>query len=489
MSQNHCKRFLTPALTKMAEFLSPISRWIFCISRLNSLHLNQPNPMKATRFLLLLFVLTIGISPVWAQTNPCTQKFGADSVNAIKNISVYREFFKQKNYASALESWLYVFANAPCAREQTHIDGVIMYKAFLAENSNPQRKEQIIDTILKIYDARILAFPKSAASTTARKGVDMLAIRPEPNAEVMNTFKKVLELGGNGVESYVLTNYFKTVLKEVAAGKIDKATAVDVYNQLNQVADFNIANTKDSTGKEAEKFAQAKQVLDADLAGNLVKDCQDIMQNFGTRYEANPSDKKLRDLVYGMLIGKGCTQEPIFLKVAENRLEETGEERLALLLARMYKQKEQMEKAMGFYQKAVEVAQNDSAKAQYCYEMAAIYSDQEQLAKARQMAQDAIKFRPDWGKPYIFIGDLYASSAGRCGEGIASQSVYWAAVDKYKKARDVDAACTEEATQRINKYSGYFPDKEALFFQSIALGSAYSVGCWIGEGTTVRARN
>lgn len=445
--------------------------------------------MKTFHSFLLFLLITLGFSQVWAQSNPCVNKFGTDSVSTIKNISVYREFFKQKNYASALESWLYVFDQAPCAREQTHIDGVIMYKAFLAENPSAGRNEQLIDTILKIYDTRILSFPKSAASTTARKGVDLLALRPEPNAEVMNTFKKVLDLGGNSVESFVLTNYFKTVLKEVASGKFDKSLAVDVYNQLNQIADFNIANSKDSTGKEAEKFAQAKLVLDADLAGNLVKDCQDIIRNFGARYEANPGDKQLRDLVYGMLIGKGCTQEPIFIKVAESRLEDTGEERLALLLARMYKQKEQMEKAIGFYQKAVAAAQNDSAKSQYCYEMAAIYSDQEQHSKARQMAQEAIKYRADWGKPYIFIGDLYASSAGRCGEGIASQSVYWAAVDKYKKAREIDPSCTEEATQRINKYTNYFPDMEALFFQSITPGSVYSVGCWINEGTSVRARN
>lgn len=445
--------------------------------------------MKTSRILFVLFIFTLGLTSARAQTNPCTQKFGADSVKAIQSISVYREFFKQKNYASALESWMYVFDKAPCAREQTHIDGVIMYKAFLAENPSASRKEQLIDTIIKIYDARILAFPKSAASTTARKGVDLLALRPEPNVEVMNAFKKALELGGNDVESYVLTNYFKTVLKEVAAGKLDKSVAVDVYNQLNQTADFNIANSKDSTGKEAEKFNQAKQVLDADLAGNLVKDCQDILLNFGSRYEANQSDKKLRDLVYGMLIGKGCTQEPIFVQVAESRLADTGEERLALLLARMFKQKDQMEKAMGFYQKAVTAAQNDSTKSQYCYEMAAIYSDQDQHAKARQMAQEAIKYRSDWGKPYIFIGDLYASSAGRCGEGIASQSVYWAAVDKYKKAREVDPSCADEAAQRISKYTGYFPDKEALFFQSITIGSGYSVGCWINEGTTVRARN
>lgn len=360
--------------------------------------------MKTLRITsLFMFVLALGLSNSWAQNDPCAQKFGADSVKAIQSISVYREFFKQKNYPSALDAWKYVFDAAPCAREQTHIDGVIMYKAFLAENPSAARKEQLIDTIVKIYDARIRSFPKSAASTMARKGVDLLALRPEPNVEVMNTFKKVLDLGGNNVESYVLTNYFKTVLKEVAAGRFDKSVAVDVYNQLNQIADYNIANSKDSTGKEAEKFTQAKQVLDADLAGNLVKDCQDIIQNFGSRYEANPSDKKLRDLVYGMLIGKGCTQEPIFIKVAESRLEDTGEERLALLLARMFKQKDQMEKAMGFYQKAVVAAQNDSTKSQYCYEMASIYSDQEQLSKARQMAQEAIKYRSDWESPTFLL--------------------------------------------------------------------------------------
>jgi len=105
--------------------------------------------MKTSRKLFILFIFTLALTSARAQTNPCTQKFGADSVKAIQSISVYREFFKQKNYASALESWMYVFDKAPCAREQTHIDGVIMYKAFLAENPSASRKEQLIDTIIK----------------------------------------------------------------------------------------------------------------------------------------------------------------------------------------------------------------------------------------------------------------------------------------------------------------------------------------------------
>ncbi|NBU72165.1 MAG: hypothetical protein EBS53_12105, partial [Bacteroidetes bacterium] len=129
--------------------------------------------MKTSHTLLLLCIFTLGLSSSWAQTNPCAQKFGADSVKAIQSISVYREFFKQKNYASAVESWMYVFDKAPCAREQTHIDGVIMYKAFLAENSSAARKEQLIDNPVKVgSDGRTIAQSYDLVSQQAHALVD-----------------------------------------------------------------------------------------------------------------------------------------------------------------------------------------------------------------------------------------------------------------------------------------------------------------------------
>ena len=68
------------------------------------------------------------------------------------------------------------------------------------------------------------------------------------------------------------------------------------------------------------------------------------------------------------------------------------------------------------------------------------------------------------------------------------KSVYWAAVDKFLKAKSVDTSLAEDANQMISVYSALFPTTEELFFQGIAVGASYQVGGIVNETTTVRAR-
>ena len=55
------------------------------------------------------------------------------------------------------------------------------------------------------------------------------------------------------------------------------------------------------------------------------------------------------------------------------------------------------------------------------------------------------------GKTLPFIGDLYALSANSCGDNDLTKKVaYWAAVDKYKKAKAVDPEMTDEMNELID---------------------------------------
>ena len=70
---------------------------------------------------------------------------------------------------------------------------------------------------------------------------------------------------------------------------------------------------------------------------------------------------------------------------------------------------------------------------------------------------------------------------------ILNKTVYWAAVDKFKKAKQVDPSVEAAANEYINTYSKYFPTKEERFdLPGEFSGSTYYVGGWIGETTSVR---
>jgi len=99
--------------------------------------------------------------------------------------------------------------------------------------------------------------------------------------------------------------------------------------------------------------------------------------------------------------------------------------------------------------------------------------------------------RPNWGKPYLLIGKLYASSGKLCGPGTGfeSQKVIWPALDYFNKAKQVDPSLADDAQELINRYWAYLPTTEDIFMMSgIKNGDPFYVGCWIGENTTVRTR-
>ena len=111
-----------------------------------------------------------------------------------------------------------------------------------------------------------------------------------------------------------------------------------------------------------------------------------------------------------------------------------------------------------------------------------------QPQKARTLALEAINLKPEWGEPYILIGDVYAGSKDCFTDEFEKATIYWVAVDQFSKAKSVDADVVEKANERISTYKKYFPDIETIFFYSLKEGDNYKVGCWINETTKVRAR-
>jgi len=149
----------------------------------------------------------------------------------------------------------------------------------------------------------------------------------------------------------------------------------------------------------------------------------------------------------------------------------------------MAAKKKQFSKAADFYKKAIELTEDNEVKAKYYYELAVVSSSSP--ASARAYALKAAGFKSGWGKPYILIGKLYASSG--CGDDKFSKSaVFWAAVDQFVKAKSVDASVAGEANKLIAEYKKYFPGKEDAFAYNVTECSEVKIECWIN--TTTKAR-
>jgi hypothetical protein len=89
---------------------------------------------------------------------------------------------------------------------------------------------------------------------------------------------------------------------------------------------------------------------------------------------------------------------------------------------------------------------------------------------------------------YFLLGTIYAAEKSCGNDELTKRSVFWAVVDCYEKAKQIDPSLAEPANKFINAYKPHFPSKEDVFFYNLERGQSYTVPCWINERTTVRPR-
>ena len=135
--------------------------------------------------------------------------------------------------------------------------------------------------------------------------------------------------------------------------------------------------------------------------------------------------------------------------------------------------------------KACDLATSKSDKSNIMLKIANLYYKQKNYQQVRTYAQKALSYNSNNGSAYLLIGNAYAASASTIStDAFIQRTAYWAAVDKFEKAKAVDSNCTGIANSLISSYKKYFPDKKECFMRKIS--GTFHVPGWINENTTVR---
>ncbi|MGE5318407.1 MAG: tetratricopeptide repeat protein, partial [Chloroflexota bacterium] len=185
---------------------------------------------------------------------------------------------------------------------------------------------------------------------------------------------------------------------------------------------------------------------------------------------------------------RNCTNEgDLFFRATEalHKIEPNAQS--AYLMGKLSIQNNQLSKAAEYMSQAAEMSTDTTEKVKALFALANIYAGNKNYAASRSTAYKIIQINPHDGKAYLLIGDLYAMSAGMCDtDDLGGKTVFWAAIDKYLKAKSVDNSVESQANEKIAQYSRYYPASTDLFFRDMQEGSSFTVGCWINETTTVR---
>ena len=188
-----------------------------------------------------------------------------------------------------------------------------------------------------------------------------------------------------------------------------------------------------------------------------------------------------------LLVRKECTDSELFEKASEQQYALNPSSAAAYNMARLFIRKENFEKALEYFEYAIERETEAFDKASYNYQLGGILlTKYNKYIDAKKYAVEASRLRPDWGQPYILLANTYASGP-KCGEDdFEKQYVYWVVVDKLLKAKAVDPDVASIVDPMIRQFSQHFPKKEDAFFLNITEGTEIKVGCWINETTKAR---
>jgi tetratricopeptide (TPR) repeat protein len=420
-------------------------------------------------------------------------RYGAtpeDSIQCIRNLSLYQEYYNQGNRQLAFGPWREVFINCPQASQNTFIRGAILIKMKYSEETDPIRREAWVDTLMMVYDQRIEYFgnvPQSREGLVlGRKAVDLFTLRPNNTLDIYEMTTKSIELEGNASQADVLLLNMQALTRMVEAGLKDPGEILVTYEKLMGIVDHNLANNP----ADKRFFEPAKTNID--IMFEPYATCENIIALFTPKVEKNPENIELLEKTTSMLNKAGCNDSKLFYTatLSLHRLKPTAQS--AFLMGRMENSAENYSKAISFFEQAVSLYEDNSDKFTAYLLMADIsYRQLRQFSQARSYALQAAAMDPKNGRPFILIGEMYAASASQCGSTDLTKLVaYWAAVDKFRQALNVDSdqVVQERATQLINTYSQYFPNKELTFFHGLSEGDSYRVECWINETTRVRSR-
>lgn len=454
--------------------------------------------MKALKLIaVMIFALGMTAKAQTGLESGTQYGHGEDSAKCLMSYSLFSEYAKQKNYADAMEPWTYCFENAPAAGKGIYIYGVNIVKWEIKNAASKEEKNEKIEKLMRVYDQRIKYFGDNAkypeAYILGKKAIDYKSLKRSDMSAQKQSYdwlKQSIDGLGPNVTPLFLNHYMALSLRFYAKDEISGEKMISDYDMVQGKLEAIVARG----GKNGDIATKMLASFEQSFANSGAADCNTLEQMYGSKLEADPSNEELLSKILDLFDKTECTDSELYYKASESMHKINPTAASASGIAKMYLAQDNAAKAVSYYEEAVGLEIDDVRKAQYLYTMAYItFSKDNNLVKARQLALQAVGANPQWGEPYILVGKMYAQSAQKQGIGkkdIENQAGYWAAVDLFNKAKQVDAECATEANQNIKIYTNYFPTKEEIFFDpDYEAGKTVKVGGWIGKSTVVRSRD
>lgn len=429
--------------------------------------------------------------------------------------TLYRDAIKAGKIMDAMPNWEKAFNIAPGAdglRDWHYSDGITIYKAIFEKETDPAKKQAAVTKIHELY-AGMLECYKSKVITVrdcntdeclnrklgdikAQQAYDMYYTLRSPYPEVLKVLGEMVSLAGNDALYTSFVPYADIAVYQFLNKELSKEATREIYQKLNEIAEFNISKNKryGNYYKDALAYSNAKFLEIEDF----IFDCDYFKEKLEPDYKKDPENHELIKTIFNKLSSKGCPDtDPLMIELKAKYEEIVAEENARrkaeyeasnpIYMAKKLIDDGDFEGAIEKYKDAIDSAETNEDKGELVLSIASLqFRKLGQTNNARESARRAANLKPNWGAPYLLIGDMYVAGARNCDDDWGSRLAVIAAIDKYQYAKNIDPSMASDANERIGRISSSLPEKEDGFMRQVKEGQTLTVPCWIGESVKVR---
>ena len=425
------------------------------------------------KFVTTTYILILSSFEISAQS-----KYGKDEQACKENISVFREYCKQKNYEDALNPWRWAYENCPASYATIYKNGPKIIKAQIKKY--PENKNEYVDTLMMIFDQRIKYGFGKEGYILGLKGYELFFADKNRAEEAYQILKTSINMDNNTSSVQAVYAYMKATIYLQKKGIKSKEDVLSTYSIVSEIVDHNIKNESKTT-KNFIKYSEKIEDMFTPYAN-----CEDIISLYTEKFQTSKEDIDLLKRIEKILTEKECVKNQLYLDVLSVLQDVDESFSYEIKLASAFFANGYFLKSSNAFNK---ILQNydleENLKARTMLDYANSLRMEKKYSQAISQTIKALQIKPDWGEAYLLQGNIYVSGAKSCGNDFEQTTVYWIAVDCFVKAKSDDKV-KDIAVKSINTYSKYFPNKETCFFNGVQSGEKYNIGCWINQTTLAR---
>ena len=414
---------------------------------------------------LLIFLITVVNISAVAKTLFISTTIQSDSTQLIAQYSLFSEYYKNKDYTSALPYGWNVLDQDPekFSKWIYYKMEDILWKIHDSSSVSPDLKKEAQDSILKFYNLAVKYYPQDKGYFEVRKAyVEQNWLKANLDS-VIADYEQALK------DNPKLPTYYYdllgTLYKENMSSNNDyQSKAIDLYSMLSD--------------KEPNNDTWSERLQ------GLVENVDQLVPILKQAWERDKDNLSKGWKYASMAIKAGNYKEAIIpLEYLTQKAPETIN--YWNQLATAYQKTEQSKKAEEAYKKLIQLEPNNK---DHYLNLGIIYKDEGQLAAARTQYEKASQIGNGWGYAVYNEGLLYEDAARNCTFDFNAKIVYQLAVDTYKKAKSMDNTAPQ-AQDRISALSASVPTQEDYFFRGYKSGQTIPItgDCysWIGKSISV----